>query len=88
MKYEIEGAQGAFTCSKLTIETLEQGNTYFTPCSSVSIVDFEQVNAHWEILKNRINMYYTCLKLKKFKKFSPLLIFEWWINKLSYLGFT
>ena len=27
-------------CSKLTI-------TYFTPCSSVSIVNFEQVNAGW-----------------------------------------
>ena len=35
--------QPAITCSKLTIETLEQG-TYFTPCSSVSIVDFEQVH--------------------------------------------
>ena len=23
--------------------------TYFTPCSSVSIVNFEQVNARWEI---------------------------------------
>ena len=28
--------------TKLTIKT-----TYFTPCSSVSIVDFEQVNADW-----------------------------------------
>ena len=27
-------------CSKLTI-------TYFTPCSSVSIVNFEQVNGGW-----------------------------------------
>ena len=27
-------------CSKLTIKTPE-------PCSSVSIVNFEQVNAHW-----------------------------------------
>ena len=33
-------------CSKLTIETLEQG---VTPCSSVSIVNFEQVNAGWDI---------------------------------------
>ena len=48
--------QWAFTCSKLTMETLEQGvkyvylltlNIYFTPCSSVSIVNFEQVLADW-----------------------------------------
>ena len=38
------GAQPAFTCSKLTIETLEQGVKY---CSSVSIVNFEQVNPGW-----------------------------------------
>ena len=25
--------------------------TYFTPCSGVSIVNFEQVNADWEYLK-------------------------------------
>ena len=35
------------TCSKLTIETVEQGVTYFTPCPSVSTVNFEQVNAGW-----------------------------------------
>ena len=46
------------TCSKLTIETMEKGvkyvqslnkNTreYFTPFSSVFIVDFEQVNVSW-----------------------------------------
>ena len=34
--------QSAFTCSKLTIWT------YFTPCSSVSIVNFEHVNTDWE----------------------------------------
>ena len=33
-------------CSKLTINTPER-RTYFTPCSSVSIVNFEQVNAGW-----------------------------------------
>ena len=34
-------------CSKLTIKTPErrQARTYFTPCSSASIVNFEQVNA-------------------------------------------
>ena len=31
-------------CSKLTIKTRW---TYFTPCSSVSIVNFEQVNTSW-----------------------------------------
>ena len=33
------------TCSKLTIKF--EHLTYFTPCSSVSIVDFEKVNAVW-----------------------------------------
>ena len=33
-------------CSKLTIETPERH--YFTPCLSVFIVNFEQVNASWE----------------------------------------
>ena len=42
-------SQSAFTCSKLTIETLEQV-VYFLPCSSVSNVNFEQVNANWDIL--------------------------------------
>ena len=55
--------QPKFTCSKLTIETLEQGVkqgangivlvslfltwTYFTPCTSVFIVHFEHVIAGW-----------------------------------------
>ena len=48
--------QTAITCSKLTIETLEQGVKYFVfvaifehfrPCSSVSIFNLEQVNAGW-----------------------------------------
>ena len=60
-----DGIQSAITCSKLTIETLDQGVkyfkltiktperrqtswTYFTSCSSVSIVNFEQVNSGWE----------------------------------------
>ena len=34
-------SQPTITCSKLTIEILE----YFTPCSGVSIVNFEQVIA-------------------------------------------
>ena len=48
-------------CSKLTIKTPERRNwrrsgvfiinfgTYFTPCSSVSIVNFEQVNTGWVV---------------------------------------
>ena len=46
----------AITCSKLTIETLGQGVQYvqyFTPCPSVSIVNFEQVNADWDIAFTR-----------------------------------
>ena len=35
-------------CSKLTIKTPER--TYFTPFSSVSIIDLEQVNVRWGIL--------------------------------------
>ena len=45
-------------CSKLTIKTPERRHwrhsgvfivnlTYFTPCSSVSIVNFERVTADW-----------------------------------------
>ena len=47
--------QLTFTCSKLTIETLEKGvfivnfEHIFTPFSSVSVVDIEQVNVSWEI---------------------------------------
>ena len=49
-------------CSKLTIKTLEQRHWhcfgvfiddfehYFTPYSSASIVNFEQVNAGWEVI--------------------------------------
>ena len=45
----MSGNQPTFTCSKLTIETLEQGVKHiFTPCSSVSIVNFEHVIAGWE----------------------------------------
>ena len=40
----IEITQTAITCSKLTIVTLEQ-DVKLTPCSNVSIVNFEPVNA-------------------------------------------
>ena len=60
-------SQSAITCSKLPIETLEQGVkylwTYFTRCSSVCIVNFEQVNTCWVEI-------YLCCKLK-FWKFEP-----------------
>ena len=36
-------SQPAFTCSKLAIET---------PCSSVSIVNFEGVIAGWDVVPN------------------------------------
>ena len=44
-------SQPAFTCSKLTIETLQQGVNFehiLTLCSSVSIVNFEHVIASWD----------------------------------------
>ena len=56
----LEFSQPAFTCSKLTTETLEQGEwrrsdifivKYFTPCSSASIVSFEIAIADWAIIK-------------------------------------
>ena len=44
-------SEPAFTCPKLTIETLEQGVNsgvfIVTPCSSVSIFDSEHVIAGW-----------------------------------------
>ena len=51
------GSQPAFTYSELTTETLEQGVeyvqswTYFTPCSSVSVVNFKHVTAgcDWDL---------------------------------------
>ena len=44
--------QLAFTCYKLTKETLEQGVNIFHTLSSVPIVNFEQVNADWEMAFN------------------------------------
>ena len=48
-------SQSAFTCSKLTIETLEQGvkDVQF-PCSNVSIVNFEQVMPTGVILDKKM----------------------------------
>ena len=44
-------------CSKLTIETLEQGVKYVqvnNKGTSVSIVNFEQVNAGWECVNDHL----------------------------------
>ena len=52
----LKRTQSAFTCSKLTIEALERGVTYFTSCSSISIFNFEQVITDWDeskILKRK-----------------------------------
>ena len=48
-------------CSKLTINNRPPGVvlvylltlTYFTPCSSVSFVNFQQVNAGWDIIAHK-----------------------------------
>ena len=44
-KWDKKDTLPVFTCFKLTIETVEQGvkyvETYFTPCCSISIVNFE-----------------------------------------------
>ena len=59
-------SQPALTCSKLTIETLEQG------CSSVSIINFEHLIAGWD----------TLLSLKQILpyKFNKLVIQLTWKN--------
>ena len=44
---DVEETQPVITCSKLTIETLEQGVKY-VQSSSISIVNFEPVNAGWK----------------------------------------
>ena len=36
--------------NKVNGAPLGRTSTYFTPCSSVSIVNFEQVNAGWDCL--------------------------------------
>ena len=61
--------QPAFTRSKVTIEMLKQGMSHwrrsgvfivnvehiYTPCSSVSIVNFEQVNAGWAVTSSHLS---------------------------------
>ena len=56
-------SQPAITCSKLTIETLEQRCeicsklTIINLCSSVSIVNFEHVNAGWVTYINNAHIF-------------------------------
>ena len=66
-------------CSKLTIKTPEHQNesmtlfwcfycyfwTYFTPFSSVSIVDYEQVNVSWESIPGIFFLLIRMITLKK-----------------------
>ena len=60
-------SQSAITCSKLIIETLEQRCEIYSEltinvnsahisqlCSSVSVVNFEQVNAGWDVINKII----------------------------------
>ena len=57
----------AIPCSKLTIETLEQNiTTYFTPCASVSLINFEQVNAYWLVMLKIILLLLVLLNIMKF----------------------
>ena len=35
--------------------------TYFTPCSSVSVVNFEQVNAGWEVNRDFFSVLNTIM---------------------------
>ena len=67
-------------CSKLIIKTPEQHHwrrIYFTPCSTVSIANFEQVKASWVLSVKRLsneadsNMNIIFLKLIKIKRDSP-----------------
>ena len=76
--------QPAFTCSKVTMETLEQDlkyvqsnnkdtkttslayfTTYFTSCSTVSIVNFEHLIAGWPVSTSQIfrNRFIIMLRL-------------------------
>ena len=47
-------SQLTFTCLKLTIEPRIK-LTYFTPFSSGSIVNFEQVNVSWAVIYSNVH---------------------------------
>ena len=55
-------SQPAITCSKLATETLEEDEQYFTPCSSVSIFNLEQVNAGWIEMKMFVFRFLMCIR--------------------------
>ena len=73
-------AQPAIPCLKLTIETLEQGLAIYLmltlniPCSSVPLVNFEQVNAGWVtalkrfFIRSRSKMFYKICDVKNVTK--------------------
>ena len=65
------------TCSKLTIKTTEQQRRsdvfivnfeYFTPCSGVPFVNFEQVNAGWEGTRSTISMHVVLVSSKAYSE--------------------
>ena len=68
-------SQLAFTCSKLTIETLERR---LAPCSNVSIVNFEHVNADWALTTFRAiyrDLYSASSYISIFDSLSSLFVF-------------
>ena len=71
--------QSAFTCSKLALETLEQGvkyvqsQQYFIPCCNVSIAKFEHVITGWVT----ILIYVAIFLLEKYEKILLSQIFEY-----------
>ena len=56
--------------SKLTIKTTERRQAFFTPFSSLSIVNFEHVIAGWELYTHGVAIYYNvklqqCIVIEK-----------------------
>ena len=59
-----------FTCSKLSTETLKQDvKIYLAPCSSVSIVNFEQAIAGWDS-QMAFDSTFTAWRVSEFGVFS------------------
>ena len=57
--------------------------TYFIPCSSVSIVNFQPVKTHWA----RLNVYFAVINwyvLRRWNKFQKDLVFFWSQQILNY----
>ena len=86
----LQPSQPTITCSKLTVETPEQGGKYV---QSVSIVNFEQVNTDWQMTKYchiSVNSQFTvilsgiicfsvrfCDNLLFFRKQKGTRVFQW-----------